>query len=148
MKVLIDGDACPVKDAIYELSREYARTVVLVTDWAHFSGQEPPAHVEVIYVDQGRDAVDFRLLSLTQSGDLVVTQDYGLAALLVPKGARVLHHTGFEYTAANLPQLLASRHVTAQLRQQGQRTKGPKKFSRQDLEKFRETCRQVLATGA
>ena len=74
----------------------------------------------------------------------VVTQDYGLASLLLPKGCTVLHHKGFEYDARNIDHLLETRYMGSMIRKGGGRTKGPKPFSKEDKEAFLKLFRQKI----
>ena len=80
----------------------------------------------------GADAVDFVLVNRVQAGDLVVTQDYGLAAMCLARGADALRQDGVFYTNANMDGLLESRHFSQKIRRAGGRTKGPKKRTAQD----------------
>lgn len=144
MKIIVDADACPVKDIIFRETAHENIPVTLVSSISHFSNQDVPAHVETVYVDAGRDAADFKIVALTKKEDIVVTQDYGLASLLLPKGAKVLHHKGFEYDAMNINHLLDTRHMGAAIRQAGGRTKGPKPFSKEDREAFRKLFNEKI----
>ncbi|MHA6253348.1 YaiI/YqxD family protein [Oceanobacillus sp. CAU 1775] len=147
MKIYIDADACPVKDIVIKeaLSRDFE--VVLVTSISHFSLQEYPAGVETIYVDNGKEAADYRIMALIRKGDLVITQDYGLASLALAKNCFVMHHKGFMYTNENIDEMLQSRYLSAQARKAGQRTKGPKAFTNEDKEIFRRKFVRVLEQG-
>src|SRR5699024_3181110 len=78
----------------------------------HFSTEQLPAHVETFYVDKGADMADFEIVRRADKGDLIVTQDYGLASLLLGKGCHVMHHKGFMYTKHNIDRLLANRHYS------------------------------------
>jgi len=138
MKIMIDGDACPVKKNVMTVAKEYELRVQIVTSVAHFSLKELPDFVETIYVDTGAESADYRIVQLLAAGDILVTQDYGLASLALAKGAIVLHHLGFEYTSDNIEQLLESRYLSALVRKSGKRTKGPKPFTEQDRQKFQE----------
>lgn len=144
MKILIDGDACPVKETIYQVSAENDCEVILVTSLSHYSNKDLPEHVKVVYVDEGADSADYRLVALTKGDDILVTQDYGLASLVLPKGVRVLHHLGYEYTATTINQLLESRYLGEQMRKSGQRTKGPKKFTQENQKVFEQKLRELL----
>lgn len=144
MKILIDADASPVKDIVIEEVKGRNISVVLVSSIAHFSLQEYPEYVETVYVEQGADSADFKIVQLAKTGDIVITQDYGLASLLLPKGCLVLHHKGFQYSSDNIDQLLQTRHLSAIARKNGQRTKGPKAFTQEDREKFRAVFREIL----
>lgn len=144
MKILIDGDACPVKGDVYQLADDYGVEVCLVTSVSHYSKKELPSHVTVIYVDEGADSADYRVMALTKGGDIVVTQDYGLASLVLGKQAKVLHHLGTRYTSENIDLLLESRHHHAKVRKSGGRTKGPKKFTEDNRKVFRQALIQLL----
>lgn len=144
MNVYVDADACPVKKTIISVAQEYDVPVVLVKSFSHFShGDEQPG-VETIYVDTGAEAADYRIMQLAQKGDIIITQDYGLASLGLSKGCTVLHHKGFAYTNDNIEQLLHSRYVNAMARKSGKRTKGPKAFTSDDAAKFRDLFREIL----
>ena len=144
MKIYVDADACPVKDIVISESTSAGIPVVLVTSFSHFSSAENPPGVETIYVDSGADAADYRIMKLATKGDLIVTQDYGLASLGLAKGCTVLHHKGFIYTNENIDQLLQTRYLSAMARKSGKRTKGPKAFTTEDREKFREVFKTFL----
>ncbi len=144
MRIFVDADACPVIPTIIELAAIYQKEVTLVKSYAHFSHDSLPAHVHVIYVESGIDQADFRIVQLTRKNDLVVTQDYGLASLCLKKGCLVIHHNGMEYTEHNIDRLLDQRHLNALARRSGQRTKGPKKFTKQQEEAFIRTVTRMI----
>lgn len=146
MKIYVDADACPVKDIIIFEARKLEIPVILVTSFSHFSNSEQPSGVETIYVDSGADAADYRIVKLAEKGDIIVTQDYGLASLGLAKGIIVLHHKGFSYTNENIDQLLQTRYLSAMARRSGQRTKGPKPFTAEDREQFRDLFSQVISS--
>lgn len=144
MKLYIDADACPVKDIIIAEAGKKGVPVVIVTSISHFSTVIQPAGVETIYVDNGAEAADYRIMKLAHKGDLVVTQDYGLASLALAKGCIVLHHTGFKYSSETIDQLLQSRYLSAMERKSGKRTKGPKAFTEADRTKFQRLLLENL----
>ncbi|PLS18194.1 YaiI/YqxD family protein [Bacillus sp. M6-12] len=145
MKIYVDADACPVKDIIISEASDFEIQVILVTSFSHFSNAEQPSGVKTIYVDSGADAADYRILKLVEKGDIIVTQDYGLASLGLAKGIIVLHHKGFRYTNENIDELLQTRYLSAMARKGGQRTKGPKPFTAEDREQFRDLFKQVIS---
>ncbi|WP_338452309.1 YaiI/YqxD family protein [Niallia oryzisoli] len=145
MKIYVDADACPVKDIIISEGTKAHIPVILVTSFSHFSTTEQPSGVETIYVDSGADAADYRIMKLAEKGNLIITQDYGLASLGLAKGCTVLHHKGFIYTNENIDQLLQTRYLSAMARKGGKRTKGPKPFTSEDREKFRELFKEVIS---
>lgn len=144
MKVIVDADACPVKDIIIEEAGQKSVSVVLVSSLSHYSTQDLPVHVEAVYVEAGPDAADFKIVQLAKQGDIIVTQDYGLASLLLPKRCTVLHHKGFEYSNENIDHLLETRYMGSMIRKGGGRTKGPKPFSREDKQAFLKLFLQKL----
>lgn len=137
LKIYVDADACPVKNIIISIGNEANIPVVLVMSYAHYSLVAPSDGVKTIYVDQGSDAADYEIMKLVQAGDIMITQDYGLASLGLAKQCYVLHHKGFAYTNHNIDQLLHSRYISAKTRRSGGRTKGPKAYTEEDEAKFR-----------
>ncbi|UEX89806.1 YaiI/YqxD family protein [Staphylococcus ratti] len=145
MRVLIDGDACPVVDSIIELTVETSIFVYIYRSYAHFSHQVFPPHVESIYIDGGRDAVDFAIIKAIQLNDIVVTQDYGLASIAIQKTPYVLHHLGYLYTKENIDQLLLQRFYSQQERRKSRRhSKGPKPFKDEQRLQFEKTFQSVI----
>ncbi|HLR63790.1 MAG TPA: YaiI/YqxD family protein [Lentibacillus sp.] len=144
MKVYVDADACPVKKTIISVARDFDVPVVLVKSFSHFSHDDEQPGVETIYVDTGAEAADYRIMQLAEKGDIIITQDYGLASLGLSKGCTVLHHKGFTYTNQNIDHLLQTRYVNAMARKSGKRTKGPKAFNSEDEMKFRDLFRKTL----
>jgi uncharacterized protein YaiI (UPF0178 family) len=145
MKLFVDGDGSPVKDTVIEVAKQWKLPVVIVTSLDHYSTKDYPENVAFVYVDKGADAADYKIVQLIRNGDLLVTQDYGLASLVLPKGVVVLHHLGYEYTAEKIDGLLEQRYFSAKVRKQGERTKGPKPFTDEDRRQFRQQLEQKLA---
>lgn len=144
MKVYIDADASPVQQEVIQIAEQYHLLVVLVKSFSHFSNATLPSHVTVQYVDKGAEMADFKIMSMVNKGDVIITQDYGLASMLLGKGCYVMHHKGFSYTEHNIDRLLSSRHASAEARRAGYRTKGPKAFTDEDREKFASAFRNLL----
>ncbi|SEQ80231.1 YaiI/YqxD family protein [Piscibacillus halophilus] len=145
MKIYVDADACPVKDIIIEEAGKRNLEVVLVRSYSHFSNQIEANHVKTVYVDSENEAADYKMMQLVGHGDVVVTQDYGLASLLLAKQCTVLHHKGFIYTPEKMDTLLNSRYASAMVRKSGGRTKGPKAMTKHDREKFRQQFQKVIS---
>ena len=103
-----------------------------------------PPHVSTLYVDDGPDAVDYKIVQLSTKDDIVITQDYGLASLLVDKVLIVMHHNGKIYNSKNIQQLLDKRYINAQIRKQGGRHKGPPPFTKQDQKVFEQSLLRVI----
>lgn len=113
MKVLIDADACPVVDIAIKLCVQYGVDCTLFCDTAH---QMQRDGATTLVFDKGADSVDFALVNRVNPGDIVVTQDYGLASMCLAKQARILHQDGWEYTQYNIDALLFQRHTAKEYR--------------------------------
>lgn len=144
MKIIVDADACPVKKEIINLSQKYNLPVLLVMSIAHYSFRDLPEHVKTIYVEKGADHADFKIVQLAEKNDIIVTQDYGLASLLLAKSCRVIHHLAYEYTDQNINKLLQQRHISALERKAGKNTKRPKKFTKEKQEQFTLYFKKII----
>ena len=141
MKVLIDADACPVVDIAVRLSAEFHIPCFLLCDTAHQMHREG---AETLIFDKGADSVDFALVNRTSTGDIVITQDYGVASMCLAKGARILHQDGWEYTEYNITGLMEQRHAAKKHRMTGGRTKGPAKRTCVQDKAFSDKLRALL----
>ena len=133
MKIIIDADACPVYKSAVKIAKENSVPCILVCDYNHILN---PDYGEVITVDKGHDNADFKIVSLLNAGDIVITQDYGLATLVLSKGGCAMHHSGRMYTEDNIDKLLFERFLSAKVRRSGQKTRNMKKFTEQESERF------------
>ena len=141
MKVLIDADACPVVDIAVALCRKGGIECLLFCDTAHELHREG---AQTLVFDKGADSVDFALVNRVSSGDLVVTQDYGLASMCLAKRAKVLHQDGWQYTEDNTGALLFQRSESKRYRASGGRIKGPFKRTRQQDQQFEAALQSLL----
>lgn len=123
MRILIDGDACPQKNDILALADKYHRKVLLFIDYAHQADED--LYDEIIYCDIGSDSADMQILKRVQANDLVITQDYGLSALVLSKKAIVLHVNGMIIDESNIDELLFRRYGGAKIRKTNKHIKGP-----------------------
>jgi uncharacterized protein YaiI (UPF0178 family) len=142
MQILVDADACPVKEIIVRLAKNKGIPVTMLIDTAH---QLADGYSRVVTVDKGADSVDFALIGLLNSGDVVVTQDYGLAAMALGKGAKAINQNGLIYTDENIDRLLMERHLSAKARRAGNRTKGPAKRTKEADDRFEVAFEKLLA---
>lgn len=145
MKVLIDADACPVVDIAVQLCADHNIQCVLFCDTAH---EIRKADATTLVFDKGADSVDFAIVNKIEPGDIVITQDYGLASMCLARGARVLHQDGWEYTQYNIEALLLQRHTAREFRAAGGRTKGPSKRKPAQDEAFRSALLELLQTSS
>ena len=141
MKVLIDADACPVVDIAVALCRDFHIECVLLCDTAHRMERDGAS---TFVIDKGADSVDFALVNRVSAGDIVITQDYGLASMCLARRANVLHQDGWEYSANNICGLLEQRHAARRFRAAGGRSKGPSKRTHAQDETFTQTFRALL----
>ena len=141
MKVWIDADGCPVVDITIALAQQHSVPVALVFDTAHEFNREG---AQTIVVSKGADSADFALVSRIGAGDIVVTQDYGLAAMCLVKRARPIRQDGFVYTDENIEGLLQQRYTAKKIRQAGGRLKGPPKRDKSEDEAFMQSLKQLL----
>ena len=141
MKILVDADACPVKEIIIRLAKQRQIPVTMLIDTSH---RLDDGYSKVITVDKQADGVDFALMGLLSREDIVVTQDYGLAAMVLGKGARAINQNGMAYTNDNIDKLLMERHIGAKVRRSGGRTKGPAKRTKEDNERFEAAFAKLL----
>ena len=149
MRVFVDADACPVVGIIEKVAREHNVPVTLLCDTNHVLSSD---YSEVIVVGAGADAVDYKMISICHKGDIVVSQDYGVAAMALGKGAYAIHQSGKWYTNENIDQMLMERHLNKKARRASRKNhlKGPRKRTSEDNERFRESFEkmiQVLQNG-
>lgn len=133
MKILIDADGCPVVDITVRIAKERHIECFILCDTAHVLEKDGAT---TLTFSKGADSVDFALVNRVSTGDIVVTQDYGLAAMCLARNAFVINQDGMEYTADNIDALLLARHTSRKIRSSGGRLKGPKKRSAVQDERF------------
>ena len=143
MQIYVDADACPVVDIVEKIAKKYQISVTLLCDTNHILTS---CYSEVVVVGAGADAVDYKLISLCCKGDIVVTQDYGVAAMALGKGAYAIHQYGKWYTDENIDQMLMERHLNKKARCASQKNhlKGPKKRTGEDDERFAQSFEQLI----
>ena len=135
MQIFVDADACPVVGIVEKVAKEYSIPVTLLCDTNHVLSSD---YSEVIVVEAGADAVDYKLISICHKGDIVVSQDYGVAAMALGKGAYAIHQSGKWYTN--------ERHLNKKARRAFGKNhlKGPRKRTSEDDEHFRESFEKMI----
>lgn len=141
MKILVDADACPVKDEIVQCSKLFNLSVIMFVDVNHRLDR---FDVEVRTVDQGSDSVDLALINAMGPGDLVVSQDYGVASLALAKRGRVMHPSGMIINESNIDQLMFERHVNREARKSKSRGTKHKKRTQEDNIRFYEQLKRYI----
>lgn len=134
--IYVDADSCPVTDEVIALASKQDLPVTLVKSYAHFSLKPLSEHVDVVYVDQEKEASDYRIMRLIKPNDVLITADYGLASLALAKTPHIIHPRGTRYKKETMDQLLQSRYLSSQVRKAGGRMKGPKAFTDSDRTQF------------
>lgn len=143
IKILVDADACPVVDIIEKIGKKYEISIILLCDTNHILRSE---YSEIKTICAGADSVDFALIGLCQKGDVVVTGDYGVAAMALGKGCKCIHQSGKIYTNDNIDQMLMERHINKKARRSFGKShiKGPAKRTHMDDFKFEEAFENLI----
>lgn len=143
LHIFVDADACPVVSIVENIAYKYSVLVTLLCDTNHVLESE---YSEVIVVGSGADAVDYKLISICHKGDIVVSQDYGVAAMALGKGAYAIHQSGKWYTNDNIDRMLMERHLNKKARRASVKNhiNGPKKRTSEDNEHFSESFEKMI----
>ena len=143
MKILIDADACPVVRQSEEIAKKYNVPVVLLCDTNHLLHSD---YSEIKVIGAGADAVDIALANLCRTGDIAVTQDYGVAAMVLAKGGYAIHQSGKIFTDDNIDGLLMERHMAKKARMTSSKNhlKGPRKRTVEDDKRFEESFEKLI----
>lgn len=129
MRIIVDADACPGKDLIEKAAKEHEIEVIMYCDINHVLKSD---YSKIIYADSGFQSVDMKIANAVAKEDIVVTQDFGVAAMVLPKGAFAVSPKGYIYTNENIERLLFERHLSAKARRGGKKTSNPKKRNEKD----------------
>ena len=141
MTILIDADGCPVVDITIKVAGRYNIGCVIICDTSHVFEK---AGARTITVSKGPDSVDFALVNMVRPGDVVITQDYGLAAICLARKAIPISQDGMVYTGDNIDALLLARHTAKKIRMSGGRLRGsPKRTPEQNI-KFEAKLEEVI----
>lgn len=145
MRIYVDADACPVIPIVEQVAEKNNIAVTLLCDTNHVLDSD---YSEVKIIGAGADAVDFALMNLCGKNDIVVTQDYGVAAMALGKGAYAIHQSGKWYTDENIDQMLMERHLGKKARRASGKNhlKGPKKRTGEDDVRFQRSFEKLVMT--
>jgi len=141
MKIYIDGDGCPVINITVKVAKQKGIECILITDTAHVFEKYD---VQVITVSKGADSVDFALVNMIKKGDIVITQDYGLAAMCLAKQAVPINQNGIVYNNENIDSLLFTRYLSKKIRMSGGKMKGPSKRNPENNESFEKVLIKTI----
>ncbi len=144
MRILVDGDATPQREDIASIAKRYGIEMIVYMDYAHLVNSDM---YTVKQCSVGNDNVDMMIMSDVKENDLVITQDYGLASLVLTKKAKVLHVNGSIIDENNIDSLLMQRYVGAKLRKENKHLKGPKKRTKEIEDRFIEKLEELMKQG-
>lgn len=142
MTILIDADGCPVVDSTIRIAKQYGIDCVILCDTSHVFERDG---VKTITVSKGSDSVDFALVNMLCSGDIVITQDYGLAAMCLARNAIPISQDGMVYNSGNIDALLLKRHTAWKIRRSGGRLKGNSKRTPGQTQAFEKRLSEMLS---
>lgn len=144
--VFIDADACPVTREAIRIAREHGAKVMLIADTNTSLAKFVRPGVEAVHVTPGPDSADFAIVERLSPGDVVVTQDIGVAAMALGRGAGAVSPRGRIFHLATIDAELELRHAEKRHRRAGGRTGGPSAFTDEDREHFVEQLERLLRT--
>ncbi len=133
MRIIVDADACPGKHIIEKAGKENRIPIIMYCDIAHVITSD---YSTVKYMDQGFQSVDMAVINESKKGDIVITQDFGVAAMALGKKAYAISPKGYIYDDNNIDKLLFERHIGAKVRRGGGKTSSIKKRSKEDDERL------------
>ncbi|MDY2921618.1 MAG: YaiI/YqxD family protein [Eubacterium sp.] len=143
MDIYVDADACPVVRIVETVAQKHGIPVTLLCDTNHVLNSD---YSQIKVVGAGADAVDYKLISMCRAGDIVVSQDYGVAAMALGKGAYAIHQSGKWYTNENIDQMLMERHLNKKARRKSHKNhlKGPRKRTEEDDTRFAQAFEKMI----
>lgn len=144
MKIIVDADACPGKHIIEEVAKKFQLELIFYCDINHILTSD---YATIKYMDSGFQSVDMKIANEASSGDIVVTQDYGVAAMVLGKKAYAISPRGNIFSDDNIEKLLFERHLSAKVRRGGGKTANHKKRNSEDDERLRENLIRLAKKG-
>lgn len=141
MRILIDADGCPVVNIAIQIAKMYDIECLILCDTSHVFER---SGAQTLTFSKGADSVDFALVNIVQKGDIVVTQDYGLAAMCLARRAIPISQDGMEYTSDNIDALLLARHTAKKIRNTGKHLKGPRKRTKEQDDSFKKNLIKLI----
>jgi hypothetical protein len=141
MKIVVDADACP-KGVLAICKKQADLNHIELWTVANFNHQVKSTNH--IVVGNASQEADIKVINISNKGDIVITQDWGLAAMILGKGAAALSPSGKIFRQDNIDFLLEEREIKAKLRRAGGRTKGPRKRTVADDQRFEQSLVKVI----
>ena len=141
MRIIVDGDACPGISIIEKIAKSYKLDLIVYCDINHYIALD---YGEVKIVDSGFQSVDMYVVNACIKNDIVISQDYGVAAICLGKEAFVINPKGYNYTDKNIDRLLEERHISQKIRKAGGRTNNPRKRTKEDDIRLKTTLEKII----
>ncbi|MCY6484395.1 YaiI/YqxD family protein [Clostridium aestuarii] len=145
MRIVVDADACPGRELIEKAAKENNIEVIMYSDINHVIRSD---YSIIKVVDSGFQSVDMKVANEAQKGDIIVTQDFGVAAMVLGKKAYAISPKGYIYSDDNIDRLLFERHISAKVRRGGGKTSSPKKRTKDDNERlYKNLLKLIMKRG-
>lgn len=145
MRILVDADACPGKDIIEELGKQFGVEIIMYCDINHVLNSN---YSTIKYMDSGFQSVDMAVANEAKEKDIVVTQDFGVAAMVLGKRSFAISPNGRIYSNDNIDKLLFERHISAKVRRGGGKTSNHKKRNKEDDERLYNNLLKLIKQGS
>jgi len=144
VRIIVDADSCPVREIIVRVAGKYGHPVIMFIDTCHVIDD---GYSEVVIVDKGRDSADIALINRAAKGDIIVTGDYGVAALALARGAVPISPHGQIFHGENIDRHLFERHLFGKIRRSGGKTINPRARQREDDRRFEAAFESLCITA-
>jgi uncharacterized protein len=143
IEIWVDADSCPVKQDIMAVAESHNAVVHFVASFNHRLSIHHP-HARIYAVDSESQSADMFIINHVKANNLVITDDYGLASLVLEKKCLAIGTRGKEYTNENISLLLMSRHISAEIARAGGRRRGPSPLRKEEIARFRQVLQKLL----
>lgn len=144
MRIIVDADACPGKHVIEGIAKKYGLELIYYCDINHVINSD---YAVVKYMDSGFQSVDMKIANEAKSGDIIVTQDFGVAAMVLGKKSYAINPKGYIYSEDNIDKLLFERHISSKVRRSGGKTFNPRKRTSEDDDRLKYNLIKLVETS-
>jgi hypothetical protein len=141
MRIIVDGDSCPVIEESKNIAEEKNIELIIFCDYNHNISTN---YGEVKKVDQSFQSVDMQIINYIQENDIIITDDYGLASLVLSKKCLVINSKGMVYNDTNIDNLLMRRHINKKIRRAGGKHPSPSKRTKKDNKNFKKNLLNLI----
>ncbi|KOR25040.1 YaiI/YqxD family protein [Clostridium sp. L74] len=142
MRILVDADACPGRDIIEQVAKKYNLDVIMFCDINHVLNS---SYSIIKYVDHGFQSVDMVLINEVKENDIIITQDFGVAAMALGKKAKAINPKGYIFSNNNIDRMLFERHISSKMRRAGiKNTSNHKKRNSEDNARLKKNLTKLI----